>query len=93
MMQMMLGRLSEEAQSLRQEATDVALIAARVIAGSALDAFGEEAVADILATAASQLRDTPRLVVRVSPDLAATIEERLIGCAREAGFGGNCSSR
>jgi flagellar assembly protein FliH len=93
LMQMMLGRLSEEAHSLRTDAAEVAIAAARVVAGTALDAFGEEAVADIVTTAVAQLRDVPRLVVRVSPDLAETIEARLIGCAREAGFNGEIAVR
>ena len=93
MMQMTLGRLSEEAQSLRADAAEVSLVAARVIAGTALDQFGQDAIADIVATAVAQLRDTPRLVVRVSPDLVETIEQRLIGCAREAGFNGEIAVR
>jgi flagellar assembly protein FliH len=93
MMQMMLGRLTHEAQSLRTDAADVAVAAAKVVASTALDAFGQEAILDIVSTAVAQLRDTPRLVVRVSPQLAATIEERLIGCAREAGFSGEIAVR
>jgi flagellar assembly protein FliH len=93
MMQMMLGRLSQEAQSLRVDAADVAVAAARVVAGSALDAFGEEAIADIVATATAQLRQTPRLVVRVAPNLVESIEQRLISCAREAGFSGEIAVR
>lgn len=88
MMQMMLGALSEEAQTLRAEAAEVAIAAAKVIATTALDAFGEDAVMDIVTTAVEQLRDVPRLVVRVSPDLAEIMQERLMGCAREAGFNG-----
>jgi flagellar assembly protein FliH len=88
MMQMMLGRLTDEAHSLRTDAADVAIAAAKVVAGTALDAFGEEAVLDIVVTAIDQLRDVPRLVVRVSPELAETIQVRLMSCAREAGFGG-----
>jgi flagellar assembly protein FliH len=93
LMQMMLGRLAGEAHSLRIDAADVAIAAARAVAGTALDAFGEEAVADIVSNAVAQLRDVPRLVVRVAPDLAETIEARLIGCAREAGFSGEIAVR
>jgi flagellar assembly protein FliH len=93
LMQMMLGRLSQEAHSLRIDAAEVAIAAARAVAGTALDSFGEEAIADIVSQATSQLRDVPRLVVRVSPELAQTIEERLIGCAREAGFNGEIAVR
>jgi flagellar assembly protein FliH len=93
LMQMMLGRLASEAHSLRVDAAEVAVAAARVVAGTALDAFGEQAVTDIVSTAVAQLRDVPRLVVRVSPELAEMIEARLIGCAREAGFSGEIAVR
>ena len=93
MMQMMLGRLSDEAHSLRTDARDVALAAAKAVANTALDAFGEDAILDIVTTAVAQLRDAPRLVVRVAPELVVTIEERLIGCAREAGFSGEIAVR
>ncbi len=93
MMQMMLGRLSDEANSLRSDAADVAVAAAKAVATSALDAFGEEAILDIVTTAVAQMREAPRLVVRVAPELVASIEERLIGCAREAGFSGEIAVR
>ncbi len=93
MMQMMLGRLNAEAISLRHDATEVALAAARSVAHAALDTYGAERVEAIVASAVAHLRDTPRLVVRVSPELAETIEDRLIGCAREAGFTGEIAVR
>jgi flagellar assembly protein FliH len=93
MMQLMLGRLTDEAHSLRQDATEVALAAARSVTHAALDAYGADRVEAIVAAAVAHLRDTPRLVVRVSPELAETIEERLIGCAREAGFTGEIAVR
>jgi len=93
MMQMMLGRLTDEAHSLRADAVEVALAAARSVANAALDNFGADRVEALVATAVAELRDIPRLVVRVSPDLAETIEERLIGCAREAGFTGEIAVR
>jgi flagellar assembly protein FliH len=52
MMQMMLGRLSDEAHSLREDAAQVAIAAARAVAGTALDLFGQEAITDIVGTAA-----------------------------------------
>jgi flagellar assembly protein FliH len=88
MMQMMLGRLGDEATSLRHDAAEVAVAAAKIVATTALDAFGEEAIEDIVQTAIAQLRDVPRLIVRVAPELVESIEARLAGCAREAGFVG-----
>jgi flagellar assembly protein FliH len=87
------GQLVEEIHSLRQDAAEVALTAARSVAGSALDAFGQEKAAEIVAEAVGQLRDIPRIIVRVPPELASSIEERLISCAREAGFSGELAVR
>jgi flagellar assembly protein FliH len=88
LMQMTLGRLSEEAHSLRVDAVEVALSSAKAIAGAALERFGDQVIIDIVSEATSHLRETPRLVVRVAPELVSVIEERLIGCAHEAGFTG-----
>jgi flagellar assembly protein FliH len=93
LMQMTLGRLNEEAQSLRTDAAEVAIHAAKAIAGSALDGFGDDAVADIVAKAIAHLREAPRLVVRVAPDLVPLLESRLVDCAREAGFYGEVAVR
>jgi flagellar assembly protein FliH len=87
------GQLADEIHSLRQDAAEVALTAARSIAGSALDAFGQEKAAEIVAQAVGQLRDIPRIIVRVPPQLAQAIEERLISSAREAGFSGEIAVR
>jgi flagellar assembly protein FliH len=88
MMQMMLGSLADEAQSLRTDAAEVAMAAAKSVATVALEAFGDEAVADIVTTAIDQLRDAPRFVVTVSPDLVDLMQGRLTDCARHAGFYG-----
>lgn len=88
MMQITLGRLAEEAQTLRADAVEVALVAARAAAGRTLDLWGSEAVEDYVREAVSHLRATPRLVVKVSPDLAADLQARLEAVAAEAGFEG-----
>ncbi|GIU66227.1 FliH/SctL family protein [Candidatus Phycosocius spiralis] len=87
------GQLAEEIHSLRQDAAEVAITAARSVAGSALDAYGHERAVEVVAEAVSQLRDVPRIIVRVPPQLAQSIEERLISCAREAGFSGELAVR
>lgn len=88
MMQMMLSGLATEAQNLRGDALDVAMTAAQLMAGHALDQFGTEAVEGFLTDAVSQLRDVPRLVVKVTPELVEDIAPRLEQAARDAGFDG-----
>jgi flagellar assembly protein FliH len=93
MMQMMLSGLGQEAQSLRVDAVEVALAAARQAAGAALDQFGAEALEAFVSDAAMHLRDTPRLVIKVAPDIQGEVEPRLVQAAAEAGFQGQVQVR
>jgi flagellar assembly protein FliH len=88
LLQMSLGTLNAEAQSLRADAVAVALHAARQLAGRALSLHGEEAVVETFEAAAEHLRDQPRIVVRVAPALVEVLEARLQAVAAEAGVGG-----
>ncbi len=88
MMQMMLSGLAAEAQGLRQDALEVAMAAAQLMAGQALEQFAPEAVEGFVSEAVGQLRDVPRLVVRIAPELADDLAPRLEQVARDAGFDG-----
>lgn len=89
MLQMILSGLGQEAQNLRTDAVEVALAATRLAAGAALDRFAAEAVAGFFSEAIGHLRDVPRLVVRVPPDLLEAIEPLLVRTALDAGFDGH----
>lgn len=65
------------ADTLRREAAELALIAARKIAGEALDKNGEAVAADAIANAIRQLKGNPTVVVSVAPDALPQIERRL----------------
>lgn len=65
------------ADTLRREAAELALIAARKIAGEALDRNGEAVAADAIANAIRQLKGNPTVVVSVAPDALPQIERRL----------------
>ncbi len=88
MMQMMLSGLAAEAQGLRQDALEVAMAAAQLMAGQALEQFAPEAVEGFVSEAVGQLRDVPRLVVRIAPELADDLAPRMEQVARDAGFDG-----
>ena len=88
-MQLMLGRQADEAEGLRADAVDVVLTATRAIAGRALDDFGQAHVEALITDAVSHLRDIPRMVIRVAPELAERTQAQLIGAAHEAGFTGD----
>ena len=72
-----LTRLDAESRAMRQEAANIALIAARKIAGEALDAFGTERAAAAIEAAMDTLRHQPRLVVRISPEAAENLGPRI----------------
>jgi flagellar assembly protein FliH len=72
-----LTRLDAESQALRAEAVQVALAAAKKIAGAALDEFGLERAVRALEAAMDTLRHQPRLVVKLPPDMAEALKPRL----------------
>jgi flagellar assembly protein FliH len=72
-----LTRLDVESRSMRDEAARIAIAAARKIAGASLDAFGPERAAAAIEAAMDALRHQPRLLVKLSPEMAATLKPRI----------------
>ena len=87
-MQLVLSRLGQESESLRQEAAKLALISARKISGAALQNFPVDTVNELVIEAMSDLRTEPRFSVLCTPELVDVIAERLEKTARDAGFDG-----
>lgn len=71
------AQLAAAATTLRQEAAELAMIAARKIAGAALDSNGEDVAAAAIANAVRQLKGNPVVVVSVMPDSMPQVERRL----------------
>lgn len=71
------AQLAMVAEQLRAEAGELAMIAARRIAGAALDRQGEEAAAAAIADVIRQLKLNPTVTVFVAPDALASVERRL----------------
>ena len=71
------AQLAALADTLRREAAELAMIAARKIAGEALDKNAEAVAAEAIASAISQLKGNPTVVVSVAPDALPQIERRL----------------
>lgn len=69
-----LARICDE---LRREAAELALAAARKIAGAALDEAGEASAAEAAARAVRLLRSEPSVVVCAGPKLGPEFERRL----------------
>ncbi|MET0546622.1 MAG: FliH/SctL family protein [Caulobacterales bacterium] len=86
-MERLVGGLSNEANALRSEAAAVAIACARKVAGCAIARFPEEEVLSAIEEAMSVLRDAPRLVVGVSPELQERVRERVAQLADQFGYG------
>ncbi|MCP6768728.1 hypothetical protein NL529_28195, partial [Klebsiella pneumoniae] len=72
-----LNRLDAESRAMRGEAARVAMAAARKIAGDALDGFGADRAAHAVESAMDALRHQPRLLVKLAPDAADQLRERI----------------
>ncbi len=84
------AQLSAVAEQLRAEAAELAMIAARRIAGAALDRQGEEIAAAAIADVIRQLKLNPAITVAIAPDSIPAVERRLEQL-RARGVGGSVS--
>lgn len=81
------AQLSAVAERLREEAAELAMIAARKIAGTALDKNGEEMAANAISEVVRQLKVSPTIIVSVAPEAHVEMERRLEQL-RAKGIGG-----
>lgn len=72
-----LTRLDAESHAMRVEAARIAMAAAQKIAGAALDSFGIERAAQAVEAAMDALRQQPRLVVKLPPEMAEQLKPRI----------------
>lgn len=84
----LLGKLDNERRAMREEAARVAMMAARKIAGAALDSFGAERVAIAIESVMDALRHHPRLVVKLAPEAIDVLKPRIDEMAELHGYGG-----
>lgn len=71
------AQLAGIAEQLRAEAAEMALIAAKKIAGNALDKAGEEAAVTAISEVVRQLKLNSVVTVSVMPDSLADVERRM----------------
>lgn len=82
------AQLGAIAEQLRAEAAELAMIAARKIAGEALDRNGQEAAANAIADVVRQLKLNPIITVSLAPEAIAEVERRMEQLRRQ-GIGTN----
>jgi flagellar assembly protein FliH len=84
----LLGRMQAESEAMREDAARLALAAARIIAGAALEQYGEDTLKACITEALSDLRGEPRIAVRVNPSLSDALAEVMEGEAAQRGMEG-----
>jgi flagellar assembly protein FliH len=71
------AQLAQLADALRRQAAELALIAAKRIAGNALDQAGEKAAADAISQAVRLLKNNPVVVVTLAAESLPEVERRM----------------
>lgn len=79
--------LSQVAQAHRQQSAELALVAARVVAASALERFPEAPLQAALEALGQEVDASPRLVIRTG-DLTEATHARIQQLCADAGFSG-----
>ena len=81
-------RSTRATDEVREEASMIALAAARKLAGAAVEALPTADVEDVLRHALHQALGEPRIVLHTSPQVAELLRPKLAEIAHEEGFDG-----
>lgn len=87
-MQLILARLQTESETLREESAQMALAAAKKLAGAAIAAHACDAIAGFCTSVMKDLRGEPRFNVHCAEAIAGPVAELLEKTAADAGFEG-----
>lgn len=85
-LQAIISRLDSESNDMREDAVRLAMATARTIASHALDQYGAETIESCVREALLDLRTEPRISIRVAPNLADTLAERIYEFAKREGL-------
>jgi len=83
-----VARTTRATDEVREEASMIALAAARKLAGAAVEALPTADVEEVLRHALHQALGEPRIVLHTSPQVAELLRPRLAEIAHEEGFEG-----
>lgn len=87
-MQILLGHLEQESRELREDAVEVAMSAAKAISGAALDIAGQDKILAYVKEAVANLRNVPRIIIRVPTNMLEAISPLILRTANDTGFDG-----
>jgi flagellar assembly protein FliH len=71
------AQIAQIADTLRREAAELAMIAAKRIAGNALDQAGEKTAAEAIAQAVRLLKNNPTIIVTLAAESLPEVERRM----------------
>jgi flagellar assembly protein FliH len=83
-----MGEAQHEVDALREDAAQLALIAARKLARRAIEELPEGDVEEALREAIHQAITEPRIVLRAAPNVIALLKDKLAEVAHELGYEG-----
>ena len=83
-----LAQTAGDIEGLRATAAEIALAVARKLARAALAAFPAEEVETCLREAIHQAIGEPRIVLKVAPNVAGALKDRIAEIAHEEGYDG-----
>lgn len=93
LMQMLIGRLHNEAQELNEDAVLVALSAAKSLAGVAIDQFEKSAIENYFKDVLANLRNMPRICININDESRDLIAPSLMKLAQDIGYEGQIEIR
>ena len=88
-----LGTLKSQSEACRTQAMELVLVAARKIAGRALEQFPDTQVEDTVCEVLKDLRAAPRLVVTCPSNVSESLTYKLEEMAKQSAFDGDLEVR
>jgi flagellar assembly protein FliH len=83
-----LGTLKTEVQNIKRDYTELARLVGERLSAAATEQFPDSLLRTVIESAAEDMRASPRLVIRLHPDIAARIAPKLQDLAEEMGLTG-----
>ena len=93
LMQMLIGKLQNEVNELNEDAVELSIATAKAIANVAIDEFEPKILNQFIKDAVSNLRNVPRILVKVNSEVRDLVTPHLLQTAKDAGFDGQIEIR
>ena len=87
-LQIIVSQLKQQSEQMRVEAVQLALTAAQVLAGKALEQYGDETLKSCIEEALEDLRSEPRVAIRLNPTFVDALTPELEQMGEQLGFDG-----